>query len=346
MHPERSEDSPCGLSHVSESEEENEDLPAEPAESADRDRDHSRAAHHDRHAHHGSCKKTDSRGHSMPAAHHGSRKEPANRGYSMPAAHHGSRKEPANRGYSMPAAHHGSWKEPANRGYSMPAAPHDSRNESAHLPAAPHDSRNESAHLPAAPHDSRNESANRDRNKPAPDRTMAAARRRESGRSRKPSREPSRERAPHPWRGSSRRENPGPSNMERSRSRAREPDFPEPLVGGHVKCSQCGKKFGHEKGQFALSQHFWSKHPDTEEAHERSMFFYPQKYKGWMDGISKQQMATKPKGQAKKPPKAPEPEAAVPQEADHPSEVERMHAVRSLLATTHMLMGKPYDPSK
>ena len=146
-------------------------------------------------------------------------------------------------------------------------------------------------------------------------------------------------------------------NERRSRSRARDdkkkstqpeeprrekstvrltPKYPEPLEGEYLHCSVCKKAFGLPGGQFALSQHFWSKHPDTNEAKERSAFFYPKKPggKGKSRSLAPQREGAASSGSNAQ--ATPTPRAGL--EAV-PSEAERMDTVRNLLAATHMLMG-------
>ena len=66
-----------------------------------------------------------------------------------------------------------------------------------------------------------------------------------------------------------------PNLVLRPASHAREDDpYPEAAEGEYLECEICGKRFGYKSGQFGVSQHIWSSHPNSAEASKRRTYFY------------------------------------------------------------------------
>lgn len=55
---------------------------------------------------------------------------------------------------------------------------------------------------------------------------------------------------------------------------AKEDPYPEAREGQYLECEICGKRFGYKSGQFGVSQHIWSSHPETSAASKRRAYFY------------------------------------------------------------------------
>lgn len=121
--------------------------------------------------------------------------------------------------------------------------------------------------------------------------------------------------------------------------------YPEPPPGETLECKLCSKRYF--KNQFALSQHWWSCHPKSEESIRRSLWFYPKdaKPRSASEGSHKRQedkTAAHAFRTRSLPARLGHRDGADKKGADA-TEKDRFDMVKQLLSTTNRILGEKAD---